>query len=118
MMGFTATLLAPASAIPPSSPPVSDAIVALGANPAVSHGMTRETVDFMIGQPDERLSADVWVYWNFKAKGVPASTGVDTLIVGFTDDRVTLIRLSKSEPVRAFIARQRARALAPSHTAQ
>ena len=116
-MVFTATLLAPAFAIQPSTPPLSDAIVALSPNPHVSRGMPRETVEFMLGKPNEKLSADAWVYWNFKARGVPVTDGVDTLVVGFTDDRVTLIRLSKSGPVRAFIAQQKAKAIEQNRVA-
>ncbi|MEO7411742.1 MAG: hypothetical protein ABIZ81_00165 [Opitutaceae bacterium] len=111
---LSAALLAPAFAIQPSPLAVSEALVPLNSNPVVSKGMSRETVDFMLGKPDARLSADVWVYWNFKAKGVPGGDAGDTLIVKFTDDRVTLLRLSRSEPVRAFIAQAKARALEQS----
>jgi hypothetical protein len=115
-LALSIALLPPAFAIQPSTPPLSDAIVAL--SPSVSRGMSQETVEFMLGKPDEKLSADAWVYWNFKARGVPVSDGIDTLVIGFTGDRVTLIRLSKSGPVRAFITRQKARATEQSRGAQ
>lgn len=113
---LSAALLAPAFALDPSSRSESDAVVPLSYDPVVAHGMSRETVELTFGRPDAKLSADMWVYWDFKARDVPGKDAFDTLIIGFGDDHVTLLKLSRSEPVRAFIAQQKARALASKRT--
>jgi hypothetical protein len=107
---LSAALVVPVFAVVPSTSSEVDAIVPLNSEAAVAHGMSRAMVEFMFGVPGARLSRDVWVYWNFKAKNVPGADAFDALVVGFTGDRVTLLRLSRSEPVKAFIAQQEARA--------
>ena len=88
-----------------------DPFILLPANPIVTHGMSRETVQFMLGTPGAKPLADVWVYWAFKVKGVPGSAPNDALVVGFKADRVIFLRLCPSESVRELIAQQKARAL-------
>jgi hypothetical protein len=87
----------------------------------IERGMSRDTVRAMFGVPSAQLSADVWVYYDFKSVNAVATRGSsaagieqqDALIVGFKDGRVSLIRACASEPVRVFIAQQTMRSGAP-----
>ena len=109
---FTLALLPfpPAFAAQPSATAALDGMVALPTGAALAQGMSRESVVSAMGTPDHQLSPDVWVYWDFKAKKLPGSEGYDTLVVRFSDDRVTLLRLTHSEVVRTFIHQQKTRA--------
>ena len=73
--------------------------------------MSRETVQLMLGFPGAAPLVDVWVYWEFKVKGVPGSDAFDALVVGFKADHVIFLRLCPSESVRTLIAQHKARAL-------
>jgi hypothetical protein len=92
----------------------SQATIRLTARPYIDRGMSREMVREMFGAPSAQLSADVWVYFDFKPVNAMAARGQaavsaekhDTLIVGFKDGHVSLIRACDSQPVRAFIASQ------------
>ena len=88
-----------------------DPLILLPASPIVTRGMSRETVQFILGTPGARPLADMWVYWDFKVKGVPGNDPNDALLVGFKADRVIFLRLCPSESVRALIAQQKARPL-------
>jgi hypothetical protein len=87
----------------------ADTLVSLSANSNVSvaRGMSREAINFQLGAPSETLGANVWVYWNFKAAGAANPAGSDTLVVVFSDGRVTTLRLCDSQPVRSLIAKQK-----------
>lgn len=112
-------LAAVASALPRSAgatdvQPLLDPLISLPSRPYLDRGMSRETVHEMFGAPSVRLSPDAWVYFDVEpTNSIAAGTGKplaagqqDALLVGFTDGRVTLLRLCDSRPVRAFIARQ------------
>ena len=115
---LSVALVAPAFAALPSWNSEFDALVPLNAAPGIAHGMSRETVEFTFGTPGTKLSDNVWVYWGFKSTGVPGGDAFNALIVGFTGDRVTLLRLCRSEPVKAFIAQQKTNAQKTSFATQ
>lgn len=77
---------------------------------SIAKGMTREGVSLLLGAPSETLGANVWVYWNFNAKGAAPASKHDTLVVVFSDYRVRNLRLCESKPVRELIAKQKAKA--------
>ena len=90
-----------------------DSLLAFTAKPHIARGMDRETVRTMLGEPSAQLSADVWVYFDFKvAKAVITHPGTgpvgnrNSLVVGFSHDRVSVIRACDSAPVRALLAAQ------------
>ncbi len=98
--------------------PSADTIPLTG-RPNIERGMNRETVRNMFGAPSAKLSPDVWVYFDFQARrpvelrvNVANPENRDTLVVAFTKDRVTLIRLCDSAPVRAFLAQQESKTAA------
>ena len=130
---LSAALFGPAFGAQPSRISDADALVSLSSIPTASRSITLKTVDFMLGVPRKKLSPDrsmsseavevmlgipgaklsfnVWVYWNFKVEGIPGCDSCDTLVVEFTENRVSFVRIGRSEEVRAFIALQQAEAL-------
>ncbi len=78
----------------------------------VARGMTSKHVQAQLGAPDTTLAANIWVYWNFKAKDNPRVENADTLIVIFENERVQRVRLTDGKPVRAFIAQRDVKAAA------
>jgi outer membrane protein assembly factor BamE (lipoprotein component of BamABCDE complex) len=88
--------------------------IRLTGRPYIERGMTRETVLEMFGAPSGRLSAEVWVYFDFQAvnpvaSGAQSSSAAakqDALVIAFKGDRVSAIRACDSKPVHAFIAQQ------------
>lgn len=73
---------------------------------SVSRGMTRETVDFILGTANETVATNIWVYWDFNPKNVPADLAkYNTLVVVFNEGRVTALRLCESKPVRELVAK-------------
>lgn len=81
--------------------------VLLPSSAYASVGMPRDAVLAQLGAPDSTLTADVWVYWNFRPKSRPAGERGDTLIVVFTQDRVSLLRLTERRKVVAALERAR-----------
>ena len=80
-------------------------------NPTPDTSVSRGVVESILGIPDAKLTANVWVYWDFKAEDISGCDFYDTLIVEFTQDRVSVLRFTHSEPVRAFIARHQTEGL-------
>lgn len=108
---LAATFVTSAPAADHSSP--SDGLVPFTGRPHIERGMNRETVREMFGAPSAQLSSDVWVYFDFQARrpvelriNVANPENRDTLVIAFTKDRVTLIRLCDRGPVGAFLAQQ------------
>ena len=66
--------------------------------------LSRDAVTTLLGFPDARVSAEVWVYWHFKTDIRGCESG-DTLVVEFKNERVESLRFGRSEDVRAFIGR-------------
>jgi outer membrane protein assembly factor BamE (lipoprotein component of BamABCDE complex) len=73
---------------------------------ALKPGTPRDDVRTLLGTPSTMLDPNVWVYWDFQAKGRPAKENHDALIVVFRNDCVSLVKLADSRPVRAFIAQR------------
>lgn len=73
-------------------------------------GTSRREVESLIGAPADRLSRDVWVYWNFTTLDETTNPhGFDTLLLTFVGDRVVSLKLVPGQPVRQFLAQQRRR---------
>jgi hypothetical protein len=106
-----ATTFSPSTSANEGSP---DGMILLSGKPHINLGMDRDTVRGMLGEPSAQLSADVWVYFDFKVGKAVVSNlrssgpaeNQNTLIVGFKYDRANVIRACDSAPVRAFIAAQ------------
>jgi hypothetical protein len=74
----------------------------------IKTGDTPGAVRATIGAPDDRLSADVWVYWNYKSTDPRTKErGYDTLLTIFRNERVVELRVVSGEPVRLQLARLR-----------
>lgn len=100
----------PALAAPDDEFP-NDILIRLTARPYVELGMTRDGVRDMFGAPTATLSADAWIYFDFhgfdsRGASFSAAPGRDTLVIVFSRDRVSRLRLCDSRPVRALLARQ------------
>lgn len=112
-LALSAVLTLPALAQSPHSEDASSAFFFEG-KAAVAKGMTREDVTLLLSTPSETIGGNVWVYWNFNATNIPAAANHDTLVLVFSDYRVSAMRLCESTSVRALIAQQKAPA--PSKT--
>ena len=108
-LALAATPCVPASAADRRSPN-EDSRIVLSSNPYIATGMHRDDVAAQLGAPSETFSAEIWIYWDFRAKGRPAEEKADTLIVVFTNDRVSRLRLSERQPVIALLTQLRRRA--------
>lgn len=73
-------------------------------------GMTCAELRAAAGAPDAMLDANVWVYWNIRARGLPDDQNYDALLVVIANDRVKLFKFCASAPVKSFLARQEAAA--------
>lgn len=71
------------------------------------HGMLRFDVIVAVGMPDQKLSPDVWIYWDCKSNN-PADSerGFDTMVLRFEKDRLIQMRLVEGRAIKAFIAAQ------------
>jgi hypothetical protein len=68
------------------------------------HGMPRFDVLVAVGPPDHKLGPDVWVYWNVKSNQ-PGDTerGYDAMVLRFTKDKLSEMRLVESGALRSLI---------------
>ena len=87
-----------------------DPLITLSSNAHARLGMSREQLIDQLGQPSEELSESIWVYSDFRAKGRSVGEHRDTLVVVFTQDRVSLLRLTDAFLVKTAIAKARANA--------
>ena len=94
-------------------PEETDVTIPLVLPRRVAVAMTRGELTLAAGSPDTTLDANVWVYWNFQTAKVPADKNHDALLVVFEKDRVKFFKFCASEPIHAFIARQKANAGRP-----
>jgi hypothetical protein len=137
---LSAALITPAFAAQPATASGAEALVSFAPSPGAPRSITRGTAFFLVGaprknptpdtgvsrgaienflgMPDAKLSFKAWVYWDFNADDIPGCDFYDTLIVEFTHDRVSMVRFTRSEPVRAFIARQQIELLESKSTAK
>jgi hypothetical protein len=72
----------------------------------IERGMDRTTVREVFGPASAKLGVDVWVFWDFRALRRRQSEKFDALVVQFTNDKVSLIRLTDSRAVRTLLAQQ------------
>ena len=74
---------------------------------AIRRGCPRNEVLEKIGDPGTRLSRDVWVYWNYRCTDLAAERrGFDALILTFSDDRVTDMKIVNSGTLAAALNRR------------
>jgi len=88
-----------------SDHPERDPLLLLPSNAFVTSGMSRDAVLDQLGQPSSKLSPNVWVYADFRAKGRPAGDRADALLVVFSGDRVSLLRVTEQALVNAALAK-------------
>lgn len=82
-------------------------------------GSSPAAVQKALGAPSALLGQDVWVYWNFSAPNPNSvNPAFDTLVVGFTDGRVTAVKITDGRVVRQLVAQQTARAAKTSVAAK
>jgi hypothetical protein len=85
-----------------------DMLVPFDASRRARVGMTRKEVLFsMQGRPDENLGEEIWIYWDFEAKGQAEGSPHTAMLVVFEGDRVKLIRLTDPVLVQRLVAQQR-----------
>jgi hypothetical protein len=74
-------------------------------------GSSPATVQKVLGHPSAVLGKEVWVYLDFaKANPNAANPEFDTLVVGFTEGRVTAVKITDGRVVRQLLAQQQAQA--------
>lgn len=103
--------LAASSLLPVRAAGADDAPIVLPSNAFVVAGMPRAEVLRQLGEPDEALAPQLWVYWNFRAKSPALAPGADTLVVVFKGERVERVRLTQRAPVLALMHQLRQNAL-------
>jgi hypothetical protein len=99
-----ASLTASAFAVAPESTALDDPLVPLRIFSHVNKGMSPTEVQRMIGVADATVGREIWIYWNFDADNVATPRGWDTLVIQFTDGRVSTLRLAPNQSVRALLA--------------
>lgn len=78
----------------------------LSTRPCVSLGMSLGHVEAIFGPPSVELAKNIWVFLDFKAVGGSNEVKHDALMIVFTNNRVSRIRLVQSQSVHAFIAQR------------
>ncbi len=109
-LALCALLATPTLAQSPLNEATAHPSFSLEGKSSVATGMTREAVTLLLGTPSETIGGNVWVYWNFNVTNLSATAKQDTLVLVFSDYRVSAMRLCESKPVRALIAQQKASA--------
>ena len=71
----------------------------------VSVGSERGTVLEQLGEPQALPNPDVWIFTGFRASNVFGAERLDTLVVGFKDERVVKLTLTTQAAVRAAATR-------------
>jgi hypothetical protein len=85
----------------------ADAVVPFWDFVDVTVGTHRRDVPERIGEPPDRFSPDVWVYWDYRDPRRATDERYQTLIIIFTGDRVTRIRFTDTKETRAALAKFR-----------
>jgi hypothetical protein len=73
-------------------------------------GMSRDQLVEQFGAPSEKLSENLWAYFDFRGLRLPLGARGDTLVVVFTNDNVSLLRFTERALVEAAIAKLRSKA--------
>ena len=77
----------------------------------VTPGSSPAAVQKVLGLPSAMLGKDLWVYFDFsKPNPNAANPAFDTLVVAFTDGRVTDVKITDGRVVRQLLAQQQAHA--------
>lgn len=98
------SIAATAFAVTPVPAPLDDPLIPLRIFSRVDKGMSPTEVQRMIGVADATVGREVWIYWNFDADNVATPQGCDTLVIGFKDGRVNVLRMTPPQPIRALLA--------------
>ena len=78
---------------------------------SLAPGSSPVTVQKVLGRPSAVLGKEVWVYFDFATSNPNAANPeFDTLVVGFTEGRVTAVKIPDGRVVRQLLAQQRAQA--------
>lgn len=93
-----------------------DELIPLTGARRAAIGMSRAILlTAMQGEPDAKLSANVWVYWDFQRSRREDIESPEALVIIFESDKVSRIRICEEQPVRQAIAQlERARKRAPA----
>ena len=84
--------------------------------PIVEHGTAEMTVRRLLGEPYRKLSPEVWAYGRFAASDWKIETGdCTTLLVIFTNGKVTELKLVNDGAEKIYAAQLRAK---PSNKSQ
>ena len=68
-------------------------------------GSSPAEVRSKLGAPHAMLGADLWIYWNYGAPNPnSANPAFDTLVIAFTDNRVTAVKITDARAVRQLLA--------------
>ena len=74
-------------------------------------GTSAATVQKVLGRPSAVLGKETWVYFDFtKSNPNAGNPEFDTLVVGFTEGRVTAVKITDGRVVRQLLAQQQAQA--------
>jgi len=73
----------------------------------ITNGDSRLEVRRLLGAPDRRLGSNVWIYFNHHAPNTPqvARENCRTLVVTFTDHRVSDLKLVNPRALKIYTAR-------------
>ena len=75
----------------------------------LASGSSPATVQKVLGAPSAVLGPDLWVYADFtKSNPNAANPEFDTLVVAFTNGRVTAVKITDGRVVRQMLAQQQA----------
>jgi hypothetical protein len=103
------------AAAPAASPVVACAIDSddvIGDVARLRVGSSRDDVLVLLGEPDLRAGDGWWVYWNFRARPAEANPrGFGALVLGFSGDSVSGMKLADAREIRRCIERRKPRPL-------
>ena len=105
--------LAPAFAAPPAAQAFAHPVMSVerSGSAAITRGMALHEVQQALGAPRRKLSEDVWVYRNFNAGHAQApDDDCSTLVVTFTNGKVSDLQLVNDRAEIIFAARAEAKA--------
>jgi hypothetical protein len=85
----------------------ADALVPFLGFDVVTVGTHRSDVTERIGDPPDRFSPDVWVYWDYRDPRRAADERYQTVVIIFTGDWVTRIRFTDTKATRDALAKFR-----------
>jgi len=82
----------------------SDLLVPFSDIVEVRIGAHRSVVAKCIGEPSDKFSSDVWVYWKHRDPRRAANDPYQTLIIVFTGECVTHMRFTDTKATRVALA--------------